>query len=92
MKDTHVLGAALIIFFLAITAVFIGYKTNMLPQHKQRVITTKAKASTQSPPSRVVKKKKDCHCCEDGLVKLREQLEKLREQENANYNVKRTTE
>lgn len=38
MKDTHVLCAACVIALVAITAVFIGYATGTLPQHKQRTI------------------------------------------------------
>ena len=83
MKDTHVLCTAGIIALLAIVAVFIGYATDTLPQSKQRVITISLPAKAARISNIPVEKKRNCHCCQEGLKKLRDHLEKLREQEQA---------
>ena len=102
MKDTHVLCAVGIIVLLTITAIFIGYATNTLPQYKQRVITTSpptvdtiqatSTATTELSPNIPVEKKKTCDCCKKRLEKLRENLEKLWEQKKSAKNAKSTAE
>lgn len=88
MKDTHVLCAACVIALIAITAVFIGYATDTLPQHKQRMIKTVLPAQDTS----VEVKKKNCSCCKMSLEKILEQIEKFREQRRITKRSKSTVE
>ena len=91
MKDTHVLCVASIIALVAILSVFIGYATDMLPQHKQRMIITPA-ATTELSLDIPVEKKKDCPCCQERLKRLREHLEKLREKKKGIKHVESTAD
>ena len=89
MKDTHVLAAACGLALIAIVCVFIGYVTDTLPQHKQRVIKTSSPDTTNP----LVVKKKNCHCCKVSAEDIQKHLKKLvnaRKQSKANLTLRST--
>ena len=86
MKDTHVLVLVGIIALIAIAAVFVGYATDTLPKHTQRVITTAPPVTSDTAETvnvAAARKKKTCGCCKERMEKLRKHLEKLGERERA---------
>ncbi len=66
MKDTHVIAAACSLALIAIVGVFIGYATDTLPKHKQRVITSSAPSSAPQ---------KKCVCCVEKIKFIRKHME-----------------
>lgn len=86
MKDTHVLALVGTLALIAIAAVFVGYATDTLPKHTQRVITTAPPVSPDTEEKATLAaapKKKTCGCCKERMEKLRHHLEKLQERERA---------
>ena len=93
MKDTHVFYGVCIIAALAIAAVCIGYATDMLPQHKQSIITTATPSttnatqadteSTRAAASPTAPKKKNCGCCAERRAKYEVMIKKRRERRKA---------
>lgn len=81
MKDTHVLYAAGILALFAIICVFIGYATDTLPQHKQRVITISPSTTNATPMTEGVPvplplaKKKNCQCCTKRATTFSEKMD-----------------
>ena len=89
MKDTHVFYGFCIIAALAIAVVGIGYATDMLPRHKQSIITTRTPSATnatqtdteatRAAKSPTAPKKKNCGCCAERRAKYEEWLKKRHE-------------
>lgn len=89
MKETHILCAAGILAVIAIVAILIGYVTDTLPKHTQRVITisppvtetpviTVNTANTSTPEAI----EKPCHCCDKTMAKLRSVVESIGKKSN----------
>lgn len=76
MKDTHFLGAAVVLAVVAIVAVFVGYATETLPTDAPR------QAATTSTGNVSNKTEKGCGCCKERLAKFREFME-MRERRKA---------
>ncbi len=93
MKDTHIFYGVCIIAALAITAVGIGYATDILPLHKQPVNTTTMSATTnaaqsdsettQASESIKTLKQKNCGCCAERRAKYEAMIKKRRERQKA---------
>lgn len=93
MKDTHVFYGVCIIAALVIAAVCIGYATDMLPQHKQSIITTATPSTTKAtqPDTKATPtaanptapKKKNCGCCAERRAKYETMIKKRRERRKA---------
>ena len=93
MKDTHVFYGVCLIAALVIAVVGIGYATDILPLHKQNIITattseTKDTIQSDTAPTRASKsisaqKEKDCGCCAERRAKYKEMIKKRRERRTA---------
>ena len=93
MKDTHVFYGVCIIAALAIAAVGVGYATDILPLHKQSIITAATSdttntlqpdtAPTRASESIAASKEKDCGCCAERRAKYQEMIKKRRERHKA---------
>ena len=86
MKDTHLFYAVCVIAALAVTAVGIGYATDMLPLHKQGVAATTptAQADTktvETSKTATVQEDKGCGCCAERRAKYQEMIKKRRERQ-----------
>ena len=93
MKDTHVFYTVCIIAILAVAAVGIGYATNMLPLHKQGVVTTPTSAAAntvqadaetaETSESATPLRDKNCGCCAERRARYEEIMKKRRERQKA---------